>query len=450
MTLSNFDWTDKASVRWFILLPEGHKGPYSLDELQALKVLDTIQIWAEGLPGPVAFSLARERSIPEVKKIQENEELLTPPPLPVDPNDHAPSIMPEATLKKATKLPSVLIGIMLVNLFLFIFYQWADSQKKFVIHRQPQMALEVFSRIQEDFKFQGWNKKIFFKEYASADLSRLWLVTASYQSCEIKAQFSSLENKLLTKDEGVKVRFISRGELKDHLVEFSQFDFIEGGKIIPGLYELDLHATNCTWSGTLVRVMNAFHPVEEKYTARMKVVLYHLGGEQFNQALSSILERKQKEKLQLENQEELFWQDIQQKLQTLLAINLQVEQHFLNLVEKGPTSFSKELKASVDHYTRQYGHLLTTLLAANEDDFNRLQKSSLPKWNIKSQYEESIKSAARSIGFEAMKLIEELQLIKNPSSRELQKLEQIIKKKFQGPKDFINTKLIKASEDRAV
>ncbi len=70
MTLSNFDWTDKDSVKWFILLPTGHEGPYSLKTIVKMrdskKISGDVKIWAEGLteahslndalkPRPVSF-----------------------------------------------------------------------------------------------------------------------------------------------------------------------------------------------------------------------------------------------------------------------------------------------------------------------------------------------------------------------------------------------------------
>jgi hypothetical protein len=47
----NFEWTDKDSVKWFILMPGGHEGPYSLNKLITLcerkKISQEVKIWSE-------------------------------------------------------------------------------------------------------------------------------------------------------------------------------------------------------------------------------------------------------------------------------------------------------------------------------------------------------------------------------------------------------------------
>jgi hypothetical protein len=58
MTLSNFAWTDKTSVKWFIMLPTGHEGPYSLLSLMKRKMSPEVKVWAEGLPEAILFKIA--------------------------------------------------------------------------------------------------------------------------------------------------------------------------------------------------------------------------------------------------------------------------------------------------------------------------------------------------------------------------------------------------------
>jgi hypothetical protein len=93
MTLSNFDWTDKASIRWFILLPTGHEGPYSLDDLHRRKISPEARIWAEGLPEPIRFKYAWEQSELDetpAASILEIDEIPPLPPLPEDDEDLPP------------------------------------------------------------------------------------------------------------------------------------------------------------------------------------------------------------------------------------------------------------------------------------------------------------------------------------------------------------------------
>lgn len=455
MTLSNFDWTDKASIRWFILLPTGHEGPYSLDDLHRRKISPEARIWAEGLPEPIRFKYAWEQSELDetpAASILEIDEIPPLPPLPEDDEDlpPPPPLEDSATSAETSyRWKMIAIPTLTIGLIIFAISQWVASQKTFSIRRYNRMNPGLFQRISSDFKFEGWNRKIFFKEYVPADLSHIWLVTASFQHCEVEAQFNSLKDKLLTKEEDARVAFRTNGTLKDHVVEFSKFEFSSGTKLIPGLYEMDLRASKCEWDGAAASLANLFRPVERDYVTRMKVVLYHKGSAEFNQSLDQLIRKKMEVELRNQNQEEMFWQDLQQKFQTLLAISLQIEQLLLDLVDKDAAGFSKSLKPSIDQYTRKFGHFLTGFVVANEDYFKELEKAGVKKLSQKRSYESQVKITAKNIGFESMKIIEELQSMKKPTKSQLQQMDKKIKTKFEQIKEIINTKIIQITEDRS-
>jgi hypothetical protein len=461
MTLSNFDWTDKTSVKWFIMLPTGHEGPYCLNDLTQKKLNPEAKVWAEGLGEPVKFKIVLENSerppiteskeetveddIPPLPPIPGEEDLI--PPLPAEEGELP--LESQKTLFKIPKAAGVIIGALL--LLIFGIRQWVQSKEEFSIRRQSRMSPKLFQRISTEIKFEGWDKKIFFKEYIPMDMSHIWLVTSAFHRCDVEAMFTSVKGKLLTidTDEELKVSFRSEGDLDDHIVEFSRFEFTSGNKIIPGLYEMDLKATRCEWDGVAAKLANLFGDIDEEYITRMKVVLYHKGNVEFNLLLDKLIRKKMEAELKNQNQEELFWQDLQQKLQTLLAISLQVEQLLLDLVEKDPTSFQKSLRSTVDAYTRKYGSFLTGFVVANEDYFKELESAGLSNMGQKRSYESLVKITAKNVGFESIKIIEELQSMKKPSKTSLKVVEGKIVKKFEQIKEIINTKIIQVTEDRS-
>jgi hypothetical protein len=456
MTLSNFDWTDKTSVKWFIMLPTGHEGPYSLNDLLRKKLNPESKVWAEGLSEPVRFKYALDSSektfIPEPLASVPEEDIPPLPPLPQE-DDFIPPMPDEVSQVESTprfKVPKS-AGVIIGSLLLFVFglRQWVQSQEQFSIRRHSRMSPALYGRISSELKFEGWDKKIFFKEYVPMDMSHIWLVTSAFQHCEIEALFTSVKGKLLSQEEELKVSFRSEGDLIGHVVEFSRFEFTSGNKIIPGLYEMDLKASRCEWDGVAAKLANLLRNVDESYVTRMKVVLYHKGNVEFNLLLDKLIRKKLENELKNQNQEELFWQDLQQKLQTLLAISLQVEQLLLDLVEKDPASFQKTLKPSIDAYTRKYGSFLTGFVVANEDYFKELESAGLSKMGQKRSYESLVKITAKNVGFESMKIIEELQSMKKPTKASLKIVQGKIIKKFEQMKDIINSKIIQVTEDRS-
>ena len=455
MTLSNFDWTDKDSVKWFVLLPTGHEGPYSLDSLQKSyaqkRIASDVKVWAEGLNEPILLSdvLGRANSeeiseIPDLPPIPEEDV----PPLPI-PEDAAEDVPPLHEIpSKPRRVWPVLVGAVVIMCFL-AFAGMIKKYENFTIRRYPKMTLELHEKILRDLSFDGWNKKIFFKEYLPSDQTQIWLVTSSYQTCKVEASFQSLDQKLLSMQDE-KVQFKTEGILKDHVVEFSQFDFLHGTKIIPGMYEMDVKAYDCSWDGFLPRIMNKFMSPDESYVARTKVVLFSKGAEEFNRILDKLIQKKMAIELKEKNETENFWQDLQQKLETLQAITMQIEQLILEFLAQGPNRFQPGLKPMVDLYTKKFGSFLTSFVVENEKYFRSLNISDSTDASQKRNYELMVKLTSKKIGFESMTFIEEFQNMKGkPTVKSLEDLTARVRKTYSGIKIDIGQKIIQVSEDRS-
>lgn len=460
MTLSNFDWTDKDSVKWFILLPMGHEGPYSLDQLasrvEKKKISPDVEIWAEGLAQPVHLKDAlatkneepeetvEEDILPDLPEIPKEEDEI--PPLPVLEESESIEIPVAPPEKKNIKLR--VWGFLFVCGVLMLYFAFGNVLKDletFKIHRLSKMNLELHERIMQENAFDGWNKKIFFKEYISDDHTHIWLVNTGFQTCQVEADFRSLPGKMLTTEAG-SVAFKTKGTLTGHVTELSHFEFSSGNKIIPGLYEMDVKATHCEWEGLVPTLMNKFQGPDSEYVARMKVVLFSKGPQEFNKILDRIIQKKMEEELKAKNEEELFWQDLQQKFETLQAVTLQVEQLLLDFLDGDPAKFKANLPQMVDQYTRKYGSFFTSFVVENENYFRGLKEGSSKKRN----YELTVTLTTKRIGLETMKLIEDFQKQKqNPSKAQVSSYVERVKQVYAALKYEIAQKIIQVSEDRS-
>lgn len=456
MTLSNFDWTDKTSVKWFILLPTGHEGPYSLEQLILLrdkkKISSEVKIWSEGLTEGVALKHAIN-----AKNVVEDEPDLPPipedeiPPIPV-PEVEPPSEIITETKSEKPKKPFIFpvwgfVSVVLLMMLFFTFGSIEKKNEKFEVRRLPRMAISLHERIMRENSFDGWEKKIFFKEYLPDDHSHIWLVTSSFHKCSVEATFSSIKDKLLAvKDE--KILFKTEGKLAGHIVEFHKFEFLNGNKIVPGLYEMDVKATDCEWDGFVAKVMNKFSSPDEDYLGRQKVVLFSKGATEFNTILDRLIKKKIENEVKEQSQNELFWQDLQQKLETLNAIALNIESHFLDFLNAGVGGFNKNLKPMVDKYTRQFGSFLTSFVVDNENYFKNLN-SEAKGASRKRNYELMVRMSTKRIGLESMKFIEEFQQKKKPTAKDIESYSEQVKKTFSAIKHDLSEKIIQVSEDRS-
>jgi hypothetical protein len=464
MTVSNFNWTDKNSVRWFLILPTGHEGPYSQLDLESLfsqnKLGLDVQVWAEGLSNPVPLKELFLKSMDD----EEAPEDELPPPLPDIPTEDEADLMappslpeedeeeafhgPEASLERPKRRLTFLVPLLFIVVFAFGLREWIRSSEKVTIQRYPRMSMELHQRIEENVKFDGWDKTIFFKEFTPPDLSQIWLVNAGFQHCKVEGSFSSLSGKLLTPEE-VGVAFTTVGELKNHVVVFDEFKFSQGAKIIPGMYEMSIKAHHCDWDGILPTLANKFRAPEKTYEAKTNVILYGQGAEEFQKVLAEITQKKYEAELREKQIKDQFWDDLQQKLQTLLAVSLQIEQLFVDFSEGSSVTFSKRLPAMIQNYTTKFGQFLTNFVTANEEYFGKIAKTKLRELALRKDYEEMVRLLAKDTGFVSMRFIEDLQKMKNPTKAQLIQKKKSVIGDFLKLKERINQRIIEVTEDRS-
>lgn len=450
MKLSNFEWTDKESIRWFIMLHSGHEGPYSLLALKQRHEkknlsLDT-KVWAEGLAEPVSVRTAFDRAV-EMPPLPFMDEVV-PPPLPEE--ESLIEIVPEIPVKPTKRSPLLLMVVFLGLVILsFGIFEWLSGQKVVSIRRHSYMDLVVHQKIQNEARFQGWDKKIFFKEYVSSDYRHIWLVNSGFQKCDVEATFRSVDGKLLSR-ENKKVSFKSRSKLVGHVVDFSSFEFTEGRRVIPGLYEMDISAQNCEWGSLAAKLGNTFSPPDSGYVTRMKIVLYHRGAVEYNSILDRLIQKRLKLQEELKKRDDYFWQSLEEKLQTLQALTLQIETFFIELLDKDSRKFPTTLKEGVVQYTKQFGHGLTSFVNMNEKYFKSIAPAELQRLSRGKDYESLIRLTAKNLGLESMKIIEMLQKLQKPRRVKLAVIQEDIRKIFGKLKVDINQKLIETSADRSL
>src|SRR5690606_28069579 len=138
--------------------------------------------------------------------------------------------------RKETKRPVrswkivAFFGVVFLLMGLLAFGDLIPHLQQVTFSRPAKMSPALYERVLRENIFSGWDKKIFFKEYLPDDHSMIWLVTPSYQTCEVEANFNSVPERLLSA-ENEKVSFKTKGKLANHLTEFSSFDFSSGNKI---------------------------------------------------------------------------------------------------------------------------------------------------------------------------------------------------------------------------
>ena len=497
----DFLWTDKSSSKWFVIYPQGHEGPYSLQYLESKVLAGTfsnqVKVWSEGLASEMTLEAVLTLASPVTNEVMADE----PPELPALPEENPPAIKKDkspklpvqnhptinndsavtkshipingeeveaesieeddleeelAPVKKVVMTPRkkwggkiVAISLMITSLAAGALYYLQKEKKQIAIQRPQGMSLKTADRINQYLEFKNWDEPLFLKEFIAEDYSSLWLVTSSFQQCLITANFKSQKDKLLSLSDGV-VEFEGTSVLKNHLAEFQKINFISGKKIVPGMYDMTVEARECQWDGIVAKVMNQGRAPEPIYSAKMTVILYPNGAEEFKDLLDRVIRKKLDKAVEEQNQIELFWQGVQEKLQTLLAVSLQIEQLFIDFLNKDTRKYKENLPVMINDYTKKFGQFLTNFVVANAESFKENKLKDLRGISNLKNYENDISESAKELGFTSMKLIEDLQKKKNPRRGQLNELIERVKNEFSQLKKEINQKIIQVSEDRSL
>ncbi len=419
MKLSNFDWTDKSSIRWFIIRKEGHEGPYDFFYLEELsknkKKSQNLRIWAEGLEGPIDFfdALNHFKKCNDLKRIEDlkvsNLNLNIPLAKPIEPKEEVLVVPPsiDSILKegqnenKRIKIPYVRLFLLFV---VFAIYLGLHFNQKFYFSRPPKMSVSLHKEILKEFQFEGWNKFPEFKGYIAPDYSEIWLITSGFQTCDVNLSFNSNNGQLLSMSDE-NVAFKSKGKLINHVLKINQFEFLEGQKIIPGVYNLEILSDRCDWSNFWASIANFFQKPKNKIKSNIKLTLFTQGEMAFHKAMGDLIQKKISREKKRQKLESLFWQDLLLKYQTLQAITLQIQERFEGYVIRTESPTLKNISDLKRVYSLNESYFLTKFVSESENYFKKQKVISLIE---KDKIENEFRLFAKKIGEISMTFLESL------------------------------------------
>jgi len=439
MKLSNFDWTDKSAVRWFILKSGEYEGPYDFyglkERFDRKSNNGQFLVWAEGLKEALKFEdLDRAYfSLDEFQKLERISPAKIDLKIPLG-SSKTPKEIPqkekESYENKSSlneRLKWITRGMMFICILIFLIITGLNKAEIFTIKRLPKMSSVLHEKIQNQFEFKGWNQRIILKEFVPTDLSEIWLITEGFQECKMEAKFKSMEGKVISLS-NPKIVFKAQGYLKDHVLKFSNYEFSSGKKILPGMYDVNLRGTDCRWGNFWAALANYFQGPEKEYAANLKLILFPDGPVAFNFALGNVLKKRMDLKQRILEKESFLWQDVILKYQTLLAITQQVEDHFLMFMNSSKGVNKISIKKMIDDYSKSQGYFLGQFVMDNEVYFKKIKKTETFDGPA---YQNELRLSSKDIGYRSMKFIEKIQLLKNYSNSNLQLIKEEMQKDFQ-------------------
>lgn len=418
---------------WYVIGKDAHEGPYSFLELkekwQAKELRNATPIWARGWPEPLAFQTVemayrhfpppiqtpmRESTenaatatevgvtIRPVTKQEEIQRLQSDPVIAPWEDEDSP---PPAPVR--WPLYVGVLGLTLVGLL-----TWKSLTPKPDLVRPQEVSVNRYKDVQRLFS-QITKPHPLPIAVVAKDYSKLWLIDRTTQECHYQVQLQSSADENLS---GSPVSFEAQGSSVQHWILLDRLAFLEGQKLIPGRYRVNLNRLDCVAPG----LARWWHKPDESLTLSFTVSLY--AGPLLE--LESRLQEVARRKSELSKRKQLYaqqaWRDIEEKLRTLSAISQQIEQNFQTLLNR-KFVWPQRVKNVVEAYTLKMGGFLTNFMVKNDEDFSAIANQDLEdKVEIMAR-QVIINAHAKRIGFVSMSLIEKLQNAKKaPARRDVQ------------------------------
>lgn len=293
--------------------------------------------------------------------------------------------------------------------------------------RPAMMGVLDYARLKEVSQDPSFSNK--FAIALGQERARIWLATNIPYEGEVVLKLKSIKEKTLTNTE---VEAMAKGYLKGKIVEFSNWTFTKGSKLVDGYYHVEAHTTK----NLIVPIVLQYLPQRKKqFRFFDEMLISQLTAEEFKEALGKT--KKEQTRNDLE-----FWAELKQKYKTIKMITLQIKTEMERAFDSSNVMWIEELKKFESKYKREFGAFFTNFVIQNDQSYTKLKdKNFSNKIEIISNYNR-LSSLAKDIGRVSMDVFHEMEsfdgidnarkeIIRKRASQKLGKIIQTCDQKIQ-------------------
>ena len=290
---------------------------------------------------------------------------------------------------------ALIVGILIFTGYFYFF-------KRGEIFERPKiMTLGDYERLSSVASTDP--KKLDFAFALASDKRTLWASTNSPLEGEVFVNLKSKKGRVLGRDVEVK----AKGYLKERLVIFSDFQFVQGTKFIDGFYDVEIYTVDDLKIPLLAGIN--FNP-DRQFRFINEFLITSMNREDFNQQLERFASKRKM------NSSE-FWLEIAEKYRTVRSITEQIRAGFVKVLQTPSKNYQEAIKSFKDDYANRYGVFFTSFVRDNESSYERLvDKEFDERIEVMASYNE-LSNLSKKIGAESVSLLDEVEAT-NPSEKQ--------------------------------
>lgn len=400
---------------WFILKRDSHLGPYSEEDLADLyktgQLKKTDFIWKEGIDDPISYEefLDQPPAIPlslikaEKKSTNVGEKLevqvdnhLSDKSYQVDENYQDDEIQSFEEIQgefSKTKLSGLKIVSLILILAAMIIPSLLYYHAKNPSFDKPVDITQADMTLLKEALFDR-SRKVSFRFALNKDKSKIYVTSNIPLEGRVYIKLKSQNSRVL----GKPIELKSSGFLENHLITFSQLDFLQGTQIIDGYYDVELYTTK-----DLKRPLSKYfsRPFEPQFQYLDTVFLSNMDKKTFEKRLNQLVTKKLKNALN-------FRMEIIEKYRTVMAMTQSIKEEFSQTLSLSGKSLLDRINMFESAYTNKFGVFFTEFVKENEASYVPLYKKKFPnKGEILAEFS-NLSKLAKQIGHTSMFVMESI------------------------------------------
>lgn len=324
---------------------------------------------------------------------------------------------------KTKKLKPVLILLILLLCLASAVGAWVFYTVNVKTFARPsKMSVQDYDRLVQNASITSINSENLTFEFAlSKDKSTVWMSVNSLLEGRVELALESIDGKTLSTE---PILAKAKGMLKEKIARFDTLNFEQGQRLIDGHYkvqvrsggklslplELKVLVDNKRYLKSIVpkdTLANWLPANSYEISYQGEALLSALRVSQFNRALNDFNKKSN-------SNAKVFWEELEQKYQTVKAIALKIEEAIDEVFGKGAQDWILNVGEFERSYTSNFGNFFTNFIIQNEKSYKEIEEKTFDdKVEVISSYTR-LSRLAKDLGAQTMAALQEMKELKDP------------------------------------
>lgn len=281
--------------------------------------------------------------------------------------------------------------VLLIAIPSFFYY----SAKPTIFSRPESMSVKTYDFLKDVTLLDASELK--FRYSLSKDKSKIWISTNHPLSGEVFISLRSISSMSL----GDPVEIKAKGYLKDHFIDISEYNFLQGSKLVDGFYNIEIYTAQNLKVPLLGKFRNDW---DQQFRFLEENLISSMTKFEFNKIIQS-------KNAVIEKNEKNFFTELIEQYRTVKTITTEIRNGINKIFSTAVSERDAELTAFEAKYKTKYGVFFTSFVISVDEKYDEVINQEFEnKLEIIAHYNK-LRELAEKIGAESVARLEDLKSV---------------------------------------